>query len=87
MIQEFARRPGRSFKPPTGISDLTAREHEVLTLLAKGLSNSQIADQLIISDATVKTHVARVLMKLNLVDRVHAVIFAYETGLVQPGDA
>lgn len=86
VIQEFARRPGRSLTPPAGLSDLTAREHEVLTLLARGLSNSQIADQLIISDATVKTHVARVLMKLNLADRVHAVIFAYETGLVQPGE-
>jgi DNA-binding NarL/FixJ family response regulator len=86
VIREFARRPGRSLQPPTGIGDLTAREHEVLTLLARGLSNSQIADQLIISDATVKTHVARVLMKLNLTDRVHAVIFAYETGLVQPGE-
>jgi DNA-binding NarL/FixJ family response regulator len=52
----------------------------------KACPNSQIADQLIISDATVKTHVARVLMKLNLADRVHAVIFAYETGLVQPGE-
>ena len=86
VIQEFARRPARSLKPPDGIRDLTAREHEVLTLLAKGLSNSQIAGELIISDATVKTHVARVLMKLNLADRVHAVIFAYETGLVQPGE-
>ncbi len=86
VIQEFARRPARSLISPTGISDLTAREHEVLTLLAKGLSNSQIADQLFISDATVKTHVARVLMKLNLTDRVHAVIFAYETGFVQPGE-
>ena len=86
VIQEFARRQRRSPKPPTGLGDLTAREHEVLTLLARGLSNSQIADQLIISDATVKTHVARVLMKLNLADRVQAVIFAYETGLVQPGE-
>lgn len=59
----------------------------MLTLLAKGLSNSQIAEALVISDATVKTHVARVLMKLNLPDRIHAVILAYETGLVQPGDA
>jgi DNA-binding NarL/FixJ family response regulator len=87
VIQEFARRPVRSRTPPAGLGELTAREHEVLTLLARGLSNSQIADQLIISDATVKTHVARVLMKLNLADRVHAVIFAYETGLVQPGEA
>jgi len=86
VIQEFARRPARSVQPAPGLSDLTAREHEVLTLLARGLSNSQIAGRLVISDATVKTHVARVLMKLNLADRVHAVIFAYETGLVQPGD-
>ena len=87
VIQEFSRRPGRSLRPPAAIGDLTSREHEVLTLLARGLSNSQIANQLFISDATVKTHVARVLMKLNLPDRVHAVIFAYETGLVEPGDA
>jgi len=86
VVQEFARRPVRSRTPPPGLGELTAREHEVLTLLARGLSNSQIADQLIISDATVKTHVARVLMKLNLADRVQAVIFAYETGLIQPGD-
>ena len=86
VIREFARRPDRSLKPAPGLDDLTVREHEVLTLLAKGMSNSQIADRLFISDATVKTHVARVLMKLNLPDRVHAVILAYETGLVQPGD-
>jgi ATP/maltotriose-dependent transcriptional regulator MalT len=87
VIQEFARRPGKSLRPATGLGDLTAREHEVLTLLARGLSNSPIAEALVISDATVKTHVARVLMKLNLADRVQAVILAYETGLVQPGEA
>jgi DNA-binding NarL/FixJ family response regulator len=87
VIQEFARRPGRVLKPAAGIDDLTAREREVLTLLAKGLSNSQIARTLVISDATAKTHVARVLAKLGLADRIHAVILAYETGLVQPGSA
>ena len=87
VIQEFARHPGRALKPAPGLGTLTTREHEVLTLLARGLSNSQIADALVISDATVKTHVARVLMKLNLADRVQAVILAYETGLIEPGDS
>ncbi len=86
VIQEFARRPNPSRPAPPGLSELTLREHEVLKLLARGLSNSQIAEQLIIGDATVKTHVARVLMKLNLADRVQAVIFAYETGIIQPGE-
>ena len=63
---------------------LTPRELEVLTLLAHGLSNAQIASDLFISDATAKTHVSHVLMKLDLTDRVHAVIYAYESGLVQP---
>ena len=64
---------------------LTPRELEVLTLLAHGLSNAQIANDLVISDATAKTHVAHVLTKLDLADRVHAVIYAYESGLIQPG--
>jgi DNA-binding NarL/FixJ family response regulator len=86
VIQEFARRPSPARQSPPGLSELTVREREVLKLLARGLSNSQIADQLTIGDATVKTHVARVLMKLNLADRVQAVIFAYETGIIQPGE-
>ena len=85
VIEEFVRRPPRSTKPPDSLNVLTPRELEVLTLLGRGLSNSQIADELVVSDATVKTHVARVLMKLNLPDRVHAVIHAYETGLIEPG--
>lgn len=87
VIQEFARRPSPSRQPPPGLSELTVREREVLKFLARGLSNSQIAEQLIIGDATVKTHVARVLMKLNLADRVQAVIFAYEAGIIHPGEA
>jgi DNA-binding NarL/FixJ family response regulator len=85
VIEEFVRRPPRSTKPPDSLNVLTPRELEVFTLLGRGLSNSQIADELVVSDATVKTHVARVLMKLNLPDRVHAVIHTYETGLIEPG--
>ena len=70
---------------PEALEALTERELEVLTLMARGLSNAQIAERLVISELTAKTHVSRILTKLNLVSRVHAVVFAYETGLITPG--
>ncbi len=86
VIEEFTRAPAATTPvPPPAVTELTPREREVLDLLARGLSNPEICQELVISEATTKTHVARILQKLELRDRVQAVIYAYETGLVRAG--
>jgi len=88
VIEEFARRaPAAAPVLPPAVAELTPREREVLDLLARGLSNPEICVRLVISEATAKTHVAHILQKLGLRDRVQAVIYAYKSGLVAPGSA
>jgi DNA-binding NarL/FixJ family response regulator len=85
LIEEFARRPATADPDPAALQTLTAREREVLELIAAGLSNAEMATSLYVSEHTVKTHVGNVLAKLGLRDRIQAVILAYEVGLVRPG--
>jgi DNA-binding NarL/FixJ family response regulator len=85
LIAEIAVRPTRDTTSAPGLDELTERELDVMRLMARGLSNSEIAEQLFLGEATVKTHVGRILAKLRVRDRVQAVVVAYESGLVTPG--
>ena len=85
VIEAFASKPAAPRDLAAKLDELTTREREVFRLVARGLSNAEIAQELVVSDGTVKTHVAHLLFKLDLRDRVQAVVYAYESGEVQPG--
>jgi DNA-binding NarL/FixJ family response regulator len=87
LIEAFARRPASVAPSPSRLASLTPRERDILLLVARGRSNTEIAQDLVVSEATVKTHVGHLLAKLGLRDRVQAVILAYETGAITPGRA
>jgi DNA-binding NarL/FixJ family response regulator len=88
VIERFARQPPAAAPPPPAtLAELTPREREVLNLFARGQSNAEICERLVVSEATTKTHIARILQKLDLRDRIQAVIFAYESGLITPGSS
>ena len=87
LIEDFATGPRASAEPVPGMDEVTPRELEVFRLIARGMSNAEIAAELVVSEATVKTHVARLLMKLGVRDRVQAVVLAYQSGVAVPGAA
>jgi len=85
LVEQFVRRPPPGASVPAGLEELTDRERDVLKLLARAMSNAEIATELVVSEATVKSHVNRILTKLSIRDRSQAIVLAYESGLVEPG--